>query len=54
MIEDPYQTRNIRDDHCDVVQQCDHFMTEWIHEQMLKGHCNPDPVWEILQERAGK
>lgn len=54
MVEDPYQTRNIRDDHGDIVQQCDHFMTEWIHEQMLKGHCNPDPVEEILRERAGR
>ncbi len=52
MMEDPYQTRNIQGEHCDIVQQCDHFMTEWIHEQMLKGHCNPDPVEQILQERA--
>lgn len=54
IAEDPYQTQNIRDDHSYIVQQCSHFMTEWIHEQMLKGHCIADPVEEILRERAGE
>jgi len=54
MVEDPYQTRNIRDDRPGVVQQCSRFLEDWIQEQMLKGHCIPDPVAEILQERARK
>jgi arylsulfatase A-like enzyme len=52
MINDPYQSKNIRGEHPDIVQQCDHFMTEWKHEQMMKGHCITDPVEEILKERA--
>jgi len=52
MVEDRYQTQNIRDEHDDIVQQCSHFMTEWIQEQMMKGHCIPDPLGEILRERA--
>lgn len=52
MVEDPYQTENIRDDNYDIVQQCDHYMMEWIQEQRSKGHCVPDPVDEILGERA--
>ena len=52
MVEDPYQTENIRDDHNDIVQQCDHFMMEWVQEQRSKGDCIPDPVDEILRERA--
>ena len=52
MVQDPYQTRNIRDDHPDLVEQCDRFLTEWIEEQKAKGHCTPDPLQEILQDRG--
>ncbi len=51
MVGDPYQAQNIRDDNYNIVQQCSHFMTEWIQEQMMKDHCIPDPLAEILRER---
>jgi len=53
MVTDRYQTQNIRDEHYDIVQQCSHFMTEWIQEQMMKGHCIFDPLEGILRERKG-
>jgi len=52
MANDPYQTRNLREDRPDVVQQCDHYLTDWIHEQFSKGHAIPDPMWAILEERG--
>ncbi len=52
MVEDPYQTRNICDERPEIVQECSHFMEEWIQEQRMKGHCIPDPLEEILRERA--
>ncbi|MFQ6040076.1 MAG: sulfatase [Candidatus Poribacteria bacterium] len=51
MTEDPYQTQNMRDDDDDIVQQCSHFMAEWTQGQMMKSHCVPDPLAEILRER---
>jgi hypothetical protein len=51
MEEDPYQTSNICADKPEVVQLCSRYMTDWIQEQMAKGHCIPDPVEEILRER---
>jgi len=52
MVEDPYQTTDICEENGSIVQMCDHFMMEWIHEQRAKGHCIPDPVDEILRERS--
>jgi len=52
MVEDPYQTTDISEGNDDIVQMCDHFLTEWVHEQRSKGHCVPDPVDEILRERS--
>jgi len=49
--EDPYQTRNIRDERPDVVQLCSHYLAEWSQEQALKRGCIPDPLTEILRER---
>jgi len=51
MEEDSYQTNNIYADRPEVVQLCSYYMTDWIQEQMAKGHCIPDPVEEILRER---
>ena len=52
MIDDPYQTRNLRDECPEVVRQCDHHLMEWIHEQLGKGHAVPDPMVVILEERG--
>lgn len=52
MVADPYQTIDICHRNDSIIQRCDHFMTEWIHEQRAKGHCIPDPVDEILRERS--
>ena len=51
MVENPCQTRNIQDHRPDVAQQCSRFLTAWIEEQRVKGHCIPDPLEEILRER---
>ena len=52
MVEDPYQTRNIADEQQEIVQQCSFYMSEWIHEQRMKGHCVSDPLGEILRQRG--
>ena len=51
MTRDPYQTRNLRDERPELVRELSAFLTEWVHEQMMKGHCIPDPLEEILGER---
>ena len=48
---DPYQTRNLRDERPEVVRELSSFLTQWVNEQMMKGHCMPDPLEEILRER---
>jgi choline-sulfatase len=52
MVEDPYQTTNIRDEHPEIVAQCSTHLEDWIQEQWMKGHCIPDPLAEILRERG--
>ncbi|MBD3182221.1 sulfatase-like hydrolase/transferase [Candidatus Poribacteria bacterium] len=52
MVNDPYQTENIRDKQPEIVTNCDHYLAEWIHQQRAKGHCIPDPAQEILRERS--
>jgi arylsulfatase A-like enzyme len=52
MVNDPCQSRNIRDEYPEIVAQCDHYLNEWIAEQQAKGHVIPDPVDAILQERS--
>ena len=52
MESDPYQTRNLREERPDIVRQCDHYLTDWVHEQLSKGHVIPDSMWAILQERG--
>ncbi|NOZ21323.1 MAG: sulfatase [Planctomycetes bacterium] len=54
MEEDPYQTRNIRDDDPSILQRCDHHMNEWIHEQRTKKRTIPDPFDAVLNERVGE
>lgn len=52
MTLDPYQTRNIRDTHPEVLQLCKRYLETWIQEQRQKGHCITDPLAEILNERG--
>ncbi len=52
VANDPYETRNLASERPDIVQQCDHHLTEWLHEQRSKGHNIPDPLGEILRERG--
>lgn len=51
-MNDPYQTRNLANEQPDIIEKCDHYMTEWLHEQRSKGHNIPDPLGEILRERG--
>ena len=51
MTGDPYQTNNLSHDCPEIVRNCSYLMEEWIQEQLRKGHCIPDPVNQILQER---
>ena len=52
MADDPYQTHSIASERQDVLRECRILMAEWIEEQRSKGHCVPDPLEEILLERA--
>jgi arylsulfatase A-like enzyme len=52
MERDPYQTRNLCHERPDMVQLCSHYLAEWIQEQVMKGHCIPDPLVEVLRERG--
>ena len=52
LAADPYQTCNIAVGRPDLVQQCNALLTEWLHEQWAKGHNIPDPLAEVLRERA--
>ena len=52
MIEDPYQTTNIRDEHPELVAELSQSMEDWIQEQRMKGHNIPDPLDEIMRERG--
>ena len=54
MVDDPYQTTNIRDEHPEIIAQCSAYMSDWIQEQRMKGGCIPDPLEEILRERGDK
>ena len=52
MALDHYQTKNIRDTHPEILQQCNHYLETWIQTQCEKGHCITDPLIEILKERG--
>jgi hypothetical protein len=52
MAADPYQTRNLCDEHPEIVDRCSRYMAEWMQEQWAKGHCIADPLLEILRERG--
>ena len=52
MDADPYQTRNLRDIRPEVVQACSALLADWLQQQWMKGHVIPDPLAEILRERA--
>jgi arylsulfatase A-like enzyme len=48
---DPYQTTNLRDQHPELVQQMDHYLAEWLHEQHVKPYAILDPMQVVLRER---
>jgi len=52
MINDPYQSKNIRNNQSDIVEHCNYLMAEWVQEQIMKNHFVSDPVEEILKERG--
>jgi arylsulfatase A-like enzyme len=52
LVEDPYQTRNLRDEESETLAECSLLLESWIHEQRGKPHAIPDPLDEILRERA--
>lgn len=54
MRSDPYQTRNIRDDNPEIVEQYGSYLTNWVQDQRDKGHCIPDPLMEIVRERGAE
>ena len=49
---DPYQTRNLRDECPEIVNQFDHNLNEWLHEQLTKDYAIEDPFQTVLGERA--
>ena len=51
IVNDKYQTKNIHDEHPEIVEKCSKYLTDWLQEQRTKGHSIPDPVDEILRER---
>lgn len=51
IIADPYQTRNLRDELPEVVNDLDHKLNEWLHEQLTKDHAIPDPFHAAMVER---
>ena len=52
MTSDRYQTRNLRDEQPETVQQCSALIAGWQQEQWLKGHVVADPLQEVLRERS--
>jgi choline-sulfatase len=54
IVADPYQSRNIRDDSPDVVEQCTKWLDAWLAEQHAKPHAIPDPMQAILDERKAR
>jgi arylsulfatase A-like enzyme len=52
MATDPYQTRNLCDEHPEIVDRYSRYMADWIQEQWSKGNCIPDPLLAILCERG--
>ncbi len=52
IVNDKHQTKNIRDEHPEIVEKCNNYLTEWLNEQKSKGHAIPDPIDEILRERS--
>ena len=52
MVDDPYQTTNIRDEQPEIVAKLSQHMADWIQEQRMKGHNIADPLVEIMRERG--
>lgn len=52
MDADPYQTRDISASDPDTLMRCDHYLTEWLQEQLMKPDAIPDPFGSVLRERT--
>ncbi len=48
---DPYQTRNIRDEQPELVSSCEGLLANWLDEQKAKPHAIPDPMQAVIEER---
>ena len=51
IANDPYQTKNIRDEHSDIVCDHEYLLKHWMDEQKAKPHAIPDPMEAVLNER---
>jgi len=52
MVNDPYQSRNLRDEQPEMVDHCSRLIEDWVQEQHMKKHVIPDPLSAILRERG--
>ena len=52
MDADPYQTRDISTSDPDTLMRCDHYLTEWLQEQLMTPDAIPDPFDAVLRERT--
>ena len=51
IANDPYQTKNIRDEHPDIVCSHEYLLKHWMDEQKAKPHAIPDPMEAVLKVR---
>jgi len=54
MTEDPYMTRDISSIYPEIVQLCDHHMTDWLQKQLMKPYAIADPLQKVLETRKAK
>lgn len=52
MQADPYQTNDLSAQDSETVNRCDHYLAEWLAEQMTTPDAIPDPFQAVLRERA--
>jgi len=50
--QDPYQTKNIRDENPGMVSRLKKTLDTWVEEQKSKAHFVSDPLEEVLKERG--
>jgi arylsulfatase A-like enzyme len=49
MVNDPYQTQDVSEQHPEVVAELNNHLTDWRHEQIRKGAA-PDPLELMVRE----